>query len=29
VAAGCMHSQYYGPEGTTFLIARKHRPSDV
>jgi quercetin dioxygenase-like cupin family protein len=29
VAAGCIHSQHYGPEGTIFLIARKHHPSDV
>jgi len=29
VAAGCLHSQQYGPEGTTFLIARKHHFSDV
>ena len=29
VAAGCMHSQQYGPEGTTFLIARKHSPTCV
>jgi quercetin dioxygenase-like cupin family protein len=29
VAAGCLHSEQHGPEGTTFLIARKHHPSDV
>ena len=29
VAAGCIHSQQYGPEGTAFLIACKHHPSDV
>ena len=29
VAAGCIHSQQYGPEGTTFLIARKHSPTEI
>jgi quercetin dioxygenase-like cupin family protein len=29
VAAGCMHSEQHGPEGSTFLIARKHSPTEV
>jgi quercetin dioxygenase-like cupin family protein len=29
MAVGCIHSQQYGPEGTIFLIARKHHPSEV
>jgi quercetin dioxygenase-like cupin family protein len=27
--AGCLHSEHYGPEGSTFLIARKHSPTEV
>ena len=29
VATGCLHSQHYGLEGATFLIARKHSPTEV
>ena len=29
VAAGCLHSEHYGPEGAVFLIGRKHHAADV
>ena len=29
MAAGCVHSEQYGPEGTTYLLGRKHHASGV
>ena len=27
--ADCLHSEHYGPEGATFLLGRKHSPTEV
>ncbi len=27
--AGCVHSEQYGPEETTFLLGRRHHSADV
>jgi quercetin dioxygenase-like cupin family protein len=29
MAAGCLHSEQYGPEGATLLIGRKHHAASV
>jgi quercetin dioxygenase-like cupin family protein len=29
MAAGCVHSEQYGPEGATYLLGRKHHAAGV
>ena len=29
MAAGCEHTEWFGPEGATYLVGRKHRAADL